>query len=230
LRYLLLYGNAGLSSRGVADIATMPALRDLVLFYANNMVAPLDARAASALARNRTLEGVFIHTGAQSLEGATFYALSDSQTVTTLRLAVCEDMHHIARMRRLHTVMLDGSGAGGRPITHATAQAIASLPELRFLTLRHAHAEPNALHLLLAESAVTNVDLRDTPITPDVLSAILSNTRLENLRLHDAGISQAAIDALSQHPTVKDCIVNGAPVQVNQMPRVSTQTQANHVL
>jgi len=230
LQYLLLYANPGLSSRGVADIAAMPALRDLVLYYADKMVAPLDARAASALAGNGALETVYIHTGLQCLEGPSFYALSDSQTVKTLRIAICEDMHHIGRMRRLCTVMLDGLGADGRPITRATAQAMVSLPDLRFVTLRHARAEPNALNLLLAESAATNVHLHRTPITSDVLSAILSNIRLETLRLDDSEISQEAIGALSQHPTLTNCTVNGVSVdRLNQIPRHTTHAQVNHV-
>lgn len=228
LKFLLLHANSRLSSRGVASIAAMPALRDLVLYNADELAAPLDVMAASALAANRTLESLYIETGASCLHAPSFAALSGSQTLKLLRISICENMHQIEGMRGLQCLMLSGKGEACPVLTPTAAHAIVNLPHLRFLTVRFARCEPQSLRLLFSPSSITNMYVRGTHVTPDAIAAIIANTRLSALKLDDAGLSPEDIRTLSYHPNLMTLTVDG--VTIKRPSRETTIAPVDHVI
>ena len=208
LQVLSVQASDNLTSRGIADLAQMPALQALSVDQSFFMARPIDAITARALAANRTLERLSIASGIQAPSEETFSFLSESSSLKMLEISVCHGMHRLADITSLERLTLCGSRTGPSVSTDL-ARVVARMPNLHTLRLHATGFATGALRVLLENCRSENLHLQRVALLREEVAALLANPHVKVLTLVNVIASRELLLPLFQHPTFESLTVDG---------------------
>jgi hypothetical protein len=186
----------------VALLASIASLRQWRL---TEMVAgrfALSSAVADALAANRSLEKLVIKSHVAPIPSASFQALSKSETLKKLEIAVCSGLEYLGNLATLEHLHLNGRCRGSPPISQQAAASVTALVNLRSLYILGAQFLDDALTTLLRGSRAERLYLKSVPLEDGQIDAVLTNVSLKALTLVDIALTTEQTATLLAHPTL----------------------------
>ena len=208
VQHLTLLARWDLSAKGLHAVASIPTLRTLSLDESYEHI--IDEAVAAKLAANPRFESLEIKAKGPALSESSFEALSQSETLKTLRVPICRNMTNLAKLTSLeHLQFTHGSWGIGVVMDATSARSIADLPNLKTLELPDLLFRDDCLTTLLGEGRASKLVIRGTmTLSDNQMAATLANRHLRDLSLPHSVFSPSALAQIIEHPTLQRLHLN----------------------